>query len=463
MSLSKVCFLIFLLSSLTQGSRDPYVILGKGAGLTKVFRGNVEWFIGCAPNPNALMAVKCDEYMLAIPEFSKRASGRKDREKQAADSLHHHHLRRKEIDFQKILMKLTGDVYWNVGMRFERHCLKGECDKCDDESCRIWDFEPHWTVKQVTPDHGKLPDGTIKDAFKGFRSHYIHGAISVTSKRRPGSDQLSYNTMHLTPKSFAHFFDWIHSFSGNLSLPLRTGSLFPSMEGPKKKFGQFLVTLKYDLKLEPLYLSHVYRHTQLDDHGKVETTGVKAKVDEFVLDLHQRKEERIERNQKLETERKASHMNIYRARVDLKRVDLRVLTADFEADLSSDKQAEVSRKDPLNMEDDPRGEPATKHGDFDVAKEDLAWVDMDDFDELDTILPEVNPQCQILPLAYAPRFVYDRDTTPEEGHSHNAGAQTTKVNKQRFGYEKSHYCYMVPGENEEQRFLGKSSLPEAIC
>ncbi|ORY86330.1 golgi-body localization protein domain-domain-containing protein [Protomyces lactucae-debilis] len=446
-----------------KGSRDPYVILGKGAGLTKVFRGNVEWFIGCAPDPHVLMAVKCDEYMLAIPDFSKRASGLTERDKGQSNQLHHYHLRRKEIDFQKILMKLTGDVYWTAGMRFERHCRKGECKHCGDESCRIWDFDPHWTVKQVTPEFGKLPDDSVRDAFNGFRSHYIHGQISVTSRQREGATQQSYNTMHLTPKSFSHFFDWIHSFSGNLSLPLRTGSLFPSDEGPKKKFGRFLVTLKYSLKLDPLYISHVYRHSSLDKHGKINTTGIKAKIDEFVLDLHQRKEERVERNKTLETERQASHMNIYRARVDLKRVDLRVVTAEFSADLHSDARAEVLTKDPLDPDDNPRGKAAAKQGDFNVPEEDLAWVDMDDFDELDNMLPTIDPSCQILPLAYAPRFVYDRDTTPQDGNSQDCGTHVTKVQKQRFGYEKSHYCYMVPGENEEQRFMGTDIVQRELA
>lgn len=263
--------------------------------------------------------------------------------------------------------------------------------------------------------------------------------------------------MHLTPKSFAHFFDWIHSFSGNLSLPIRTGPLFPSMEVGKQKFGSHLMTLKYNLQIEPLYLSHVYKSTRASDMGLTEFTGIKAKVDSFTLDLHQRKEERVVTNKVLETQRKSQHMAIYRGQVDLKVTDLRALTATFENDLTENRHAETTTRDPMHAPDVPRGSHAHKTGKFDVATEDELWIDMDDFTELDAILPEISPVCRIIPLAYAPKFLYDRDTTHREGSNQETYASDISVPGQRFGFEKTHLCSMV-SSSEKQTNNGKSNV-----
>ncbi|CCG82056.1 Putative uncharacterized protein [Taphrina deformans PYCC 5710] len=435
-----------------KGSRDPYVVLGSGAGLTKVFRGNVKWSIGVCHDSRKLMEVVCDEYMLAISDFSRRTSSleaprTKGSEKLFKHTLYRHHLSRKEIHFQKILMKLTGDVRWTAGLAFERHCEENECGKCDGKmKCRIWNFEPHWLVKMRIPEYSILPGGHIRDAFKGFRSHYIHGQISVTSRKREDTSE-SYNTIHLTPRTFAHFFDWIHSFSGNLSLPIRSGPLFPSTEGPKQKFGQHLMTLKYNLQIDPLYLSHVYRSRNAQDRSKIDMTGVKAKINSFTLDLHQRKEERVVTNKILDTERTSQHMAIYRGQVDLKKTDLRALTALFQAESSESAQYTSFTKDPLDPENN-RGEQAAEIGEFDVCEEDVEWIDMDDFIELDTTQSGKSPVCRIIPLAYAPRFIYVRDTTQREGQVLSNKVNGVAIPEQRFGFEKTHYCSMVQEQDD---------------
>lgn len=152
-----------------KGSRDPYVVIGTGAGLTKVFRGNVRWNIGVDADPRKLMEVICDEYMLAISDFSLRDTNVEGPRQAMVDdhmrkksSLHHYHLSRKEISFQKILMKLTGDVRWTAGLAFERHCVERNCSACDGKAqCRIWDFEPHWHVKMRIPKYSVLPGGKV--------------------------------------------------------------------------------------------------------------------------------------------------------------------------------------------------------------------------------------------------------------------------------------------------------------
>lgn len=445
-----------------KGTRDPYVVIGAGAGVTKVFRGNVKWNIGVAPDSRRLMEVTCDEYMLAISDFGGRQTA-----PAAADidddllsisklhGLHHYHLHRKEVHFQKILMKLTGDVRWTAGMAFERHCGEN-CDKCGGKkACREWDFEPHWLVKLVIPQYATSPDGSIRDAFKDFRSHYVHLQIAVSCKQRDGSSKQPYNTIHLSPKGFAHFFNWIHTFGGNLSLPIRTGPLFPSSDGPKKKFSHHLATLKYNLDLKPLYLSHVYKgNSDLEKHH-FDMIGLKARIQSFVLDLHQRSEERIRKNPVSGKERKSSHMAMYRGQLDLEETDLRALTATYKSDLTLEASASKALKDPLNPKEAPRGAHATKYGNFDLPDEDVSWIDLDDYVELDTVLPETIPKCKIVPMAYSPKFVYDRDTTPRNDHPSD---KEHPLPEQRFGFEKTHFCSMANSLGREQTFDTQKDL-----
>lgn len=209
------------------------------------------------------------------------------------------------------------------------------------------------------------------------------------------------------------------------------------------------MTLKYNLNLEPLYLSHIYKAVDLNDGGKVDMTGVKAKIDSFTLDLHQRKEERLVTNKELHTERKSSHMKIYRGQVDFMATDLRALTAEFEGNLSEDVHAENQQKDPMNEANNPRFEYAARLGDFDVSQKDIHWIDMDDFVELDSLLAEKSPKCRIIPLAYSPRFLYDRDTTQREGSDHDGGLQKVAIPGQRFGFEKTHLCSMITSEGKD--------------
>ena len=82
-------------------------------------------------------------------------------------------------------------------------------------------------------------------------------------------------------------------FSGTMSLPVRQGKLWPGVEKSSKKFGRHLATIKYNLLLSPLYMSHIYKHKDAEDYsaGVVSATGLKARLDSFMFDLHQRREE----------------------------------------------------------------------------------------------------------------------------------------------------------------------------
>ena len=103
----------------------------------------------------------------------------------------------------------------------------------------------------------------------------------------------NYNSVHLTPRFFTHFYSWWSMFSGVMSLPIRQGKLWPGVEKSSKKFGRHLATIKYNLLLSPLYMSHIYKHKDAEDYGAgvVSATGLKVRLDSFMLDVHQRREE----------------------------------------------------------------------------------------------------------------------------------------------------------------------------
>jgi len=78
---------------------------------------------------------------------------------------------------------------------------------------------------------------------------------------------------------------------------------------------------------------------------------------------------------------------------------------------------------------------------FTIPDQDLSWIDMDDFVELDWILPqESTPKTQILPLAYTPRFTYFRQT------DHNS-TSLAKTVFSAFGDEPTHECVMSQGND----------------
>jgi hypothetical protein len=96
---------------------------------------------------------------------------------------------------------------------------------------------------------------TAQDSFNGYRSDFIHMSLSLQSSVSPSSPAPS--NLHLTPKSFTHFWAWCGLFNGALSLPTRQGSYYPPrLISPK--LGRHLATLKYRIQLPDLYVMHAY-------------------------------------------------------------------------------------------------------------------------------------------------------------------------------------------------------------
>lgn len=232
-------------------------------------------------------------------------------------------------------------------------------------------------------------------------------------------------------------------FSGVMSLPVRQGNLWPGLEKSSKKFGRHLATIKYNLLLSPLFIAHIYKHKDPEDYTEdvITATGLKLRLDSFMLDLHQRREEFAAQAKGPVKPIKTSGMRIDQAQLDFISADIRAVSASIAGTTPED----VKRASAEGLASYQNPVASVDISKFTIPDNDLSWIDMDDFVELDWILPaESNPKTKIMPLAFAPRFSYFRQTDHEDSISHNATRSST------FGNEPTHFCVMSQ-DNDPRR------------
>ncbi|KAL8837519.1 MAG: hypothetical protein Q9170_002512 [Blastenia crenularia] len=421
-----------------KGSRDPYMVTGHGAGFVMCWRNGVRWDIHRDDDPRRFMTVTSGEYVLAIPDYSHQARENTVKASTDEESVSSTSSYRSGAMFKKVIMKLSGNVRWLAGLVFERDLTEGG---------RSFEFIPHYDVRLTTPDRAKARKKY--DAFQGFRSNHIHMSIAVAAPLDRDwaltnvQPSMSYNTVHLSPRFFTHFLNWWSMFSGVMSLPIRQGKLFPGVEKTSKKFGRHLATFKYNLLLSPLFLAHVYKHKDAEDYSEdlVSATGLKLRIDSFMLDLHQRREEFAAQGQGRSKQLKTSGMRINQAQLDFISADLRAVSASI-AGTTADDVKRATDED-LAAYQEPVGSADISR--FIIPDHDFSWIDMDDFVELDWILPaEVNPETKIMPLAYSPRFTYFRQTDRPGSVSGDITRSSS------FGNEATHFCVMSQ-DNDPRR------------
>ena len=434
-----------------KGTRDPYRVTGNGAGFVMCWRNNVRWSIHKDDDPKKFMTVDSDDYVLAIPDHShqaREAFSTLSKDGPSSSSTSSTSSGSNTTIFKKVVMKLSGNVRWLAGLVFERNL---------DQGGRSFEFAPHYNVTLRTPQHAKAPPGQVRkpwarlpimlmvlqvyDAFRGFRSNHIHLSIAVvaplnrdwTTKNIKPS--MSYNAVHMSPRFFTHFFDWWSMFSGVMALPIRQGKLFPGIEKTSKKFGRHLATIKYNLLLSPLFIAHIYKHKDVEDYSEalVSATGLKLRLDSFMLDLHQRREEFAAQGRGKAKEMKASAMRINQAQLDFISADIRAVSASI-AGTTTDDLKRATAEDLAAYQQSTASADISR---FTIPDNDFSWIDMDDFVEIDWILPaETNPETKILPLAFAPRFTYFRQTDIQTSKSADDESASP------FGDEPTHFCVM---------------------
>ncbi|KAK3196784.1 Protein SABRE [Lecanicillium sp. MT-2017a] len=420
-----------------KGTRDPYQVTGNGAGFLMCWRNEVRWNINADDEPRRFMTVDSGEYVLAVPDYSHQVR-ESARRRHAEES----HLTEDNLKsgtaFKKVVMKLSGKVQWLAGLVFEKEIEDGK---------RSFDFIPHYDVVLKNPHFAKATTNKPYDAFRGFRSRHIHLSIAVRApvdrewQSQNPEPSRSYNTVHLTPRFFTHFFNWWRLFSQPMSLPIRQGNLFPGREKSSKKFGRHLATVKYSLLLAPLFLSHIYKHKDAEDYAEnaVSATGLKVRFDSFMLDLHQRREEFNTLGKTKNSPSRTSGIKIHAGQLDLACADVRAVSASLQGTTTEAiKKGSIS-----SLITDQDDKPDLSR--FTIPDNDFSWIDMDDFVELDWILPtEAHPDTKILPLAYAPRLTYFRQT---DIGGVIAGDPTRTS---PFGDEPTHVCTMSHDDDNKK-------------
>lgn len=425
---------------LLKGSHDPYSITGAGAGFAMCWENNVTLDINPNEKQQDFMVVDSENFLLAVPDFSYYVRQLNAPHERAGDSLStFSDSQSSNARFHKIIMKLSGNLRWKAGLLFERETEGGQ---------RTFESVPHYTVQLKRPDAVSSPGS--HDSYAGFRSDYIHLALTVVSPRdeewtafSTKQPSTSTNSIHLTPQTFTHFFKWWDLFAGEMSLPIRNGNLFPPIM-VSKKFGRHLATIKYQFVLRSLSISHMYLYKRDDDINKkvLNSVGLKGRINSFMMDLHQRREF-ITYTDKVRNEvRRRRKMRLNVGELDFQSADIRGVTVSFKERTAEELASQIG--DPfgdseINSPPEPTGgvPPLAK---LKVSDNDLTWIDIDDYTELDSFVGSENlSSVKVLPLIFTPRFTYYRQTE----HNHSAENDTSlDPEVAPFGDEPSHTCLL---------------------
>ncbi|CAH6718613.1 protein Fmp27p, mitochondrial [[Candida] jaroonii] len=390
-----------------KGSRDPYEIFDEGTGFILSFKDNVVWTINenddsrefCNVNsenitwyiPNYLAAPMvswCNDssritYFPDCKDFVTSSYGYYLNDDNYCNSKNYN----PDNNFEKKVVNLSGGVKFTVGFVLQRDI--------DGEKKDIG--KPHYDVKLFNPEF----TDENHDSYTGFRSDYINMAISLDANFSE-----SYNTIHLSPTVFSQFFNWWKLFASNLQLPIRKGKLFGEVK-KSTKFSQHLITNRFKFNLKSLFISHIYREENLNNEDNfIQCWGLRGKMNDFIVDLHQRKEERISVNKSLSRNLKVKKMNFHIADVHLNGIDLRIVSAKFDHDIYK-TSANVNPNIDYKIDN-------SKDSKYKIFDNDKQWFDIEDYQE--AFVPSL-AHCKriitILPLLYSQRFSYLRDTEPD--------------------------------------------------
>ncbi|KAH9951643.1 golgi-body localization protein domain-containing protein [Amylocystis lapponica] len=421
-----------------KGSRNPYELSGHGAGFALCWRGSPQLLIGQENDEGELIQMISDSMLVVIPNVHDSSGDSVSAKHQPyshnTDTLPftNSHPRRQRR-YRKICAKLSSGVRFGVGFVLERSCGP-ECSTCTgkpfDRQCRYFHFKPHYEVmletKTSTPEI-KSPE----DSYNGFRSDFIHLSVSLVSAvhtQRHRQSPIS-SSLHLSPEVFGHFWAWWSLFDGALSLPIRQGPRYtrkrPRPVSPK--FGQHLATLKYRISIARLFMSHAYTDQSNDAwiDGVTPYVGMKAFIDQFQVDMHQRDQESS--HVTLGGVKTVHHKPFYAVEVVMKDMEMRAMLALFPDALKQ----QVSMEAPTftgNYRTECKSDPVDPKS---------PWIDLDDFDRTEWALPAV-PTVHLIPTVFCPRFTYfkrpkddDKDNTPDR-----------HVERTKFGGEDTHVCFL---------------------
>ncbi|KAI0677563.1 golgi-body localization protein domain-containing protein [Trametes maxima] len=401
-----------------KGSRDPYELRGYGAGFALCWKGSPSLLVGQPNDAGELIQVKSDTMLVIVPNIEDSYGDG------AEKSIPTGAIPRKA---QTICAKFRSGVCFGVGFVLERACGP-ECPRCCgkpfDRNCRLFTFKPHYDVKLGWKD-GVPEVKSAEDSYNGFRSDFIHMSISLTSGLQKNAG-LHPSTIHLSPEVFSHFWSWWSLFNSALSLPIRQGDLYPRKRPISPKFGQHLATLKYMISVHRLFISHVYVDNSQDAwaDGVTPFVGVKALIDDFHADMHQRDTETSGPTQG--GVKTVHHKPFYAIEVVLKNLDLRAMLAVFPDTL----------KQCTPLESAPTVSNYRTRNELKPIALDSNWVDMDDFAVYEQEDPDP-PEIFLLPAVSCPRFTYFKRVD-----EHGPDGPDKPSDRSKFGSEDTHVCLL---------------------
>ncbi|KAI8337700.1 golgi-body localization protein domain-containing protein [Chlamydoabsidia padenii] len=466
----------------SKGTRDPYQLMGLGAGMAKLWRGHVVWYLGYENTQQEFTQIQSDSYVLGVPDLIRGGYllahpgdppfGDDDKNR-----------------FLKIAIKLTGGVQMGIGCHLERTCSPG-CQVCKNDgtptgqTCRLLYFKPHYEVLFKSSD---FVGNTYHDAYTGFRSDFVHLSISIiksptsndTSNEPPITKDATVNAMHLSPHFVSHFRQWYGLFGGPLSLPIRHGPLFDILRGlddppdPPVKLGRHLQSLKYKIMIQPMAFGYFCmlderRDNEIGPRGvDIDAIGLKANVSHFCVDVHQRRKLQPTAGSNGDTDSPAfpsssSGTSIGRGEDELYRVKSNWPLHEVEIQLRTvDLRAIYTRNTPFA----PKHLP---HDDIDFIDSNndhvtQRWIDPDDFRELglEADYSAIAATAIALPFAYSPCVDYVKRLDPiwVERNRHLKNTHACSMGSAKGTLEtQSDYLYHRIGIVEEQICIHQQQL-----
>lgn len=403
-----------------KSSTSPYDLVGKHSGFVWCWKNDVLLRFNDTGKQSELIVLDSHDFILGIPNYS---TTEKRTWSLFYSELHDYvyDVESESKKFQKHVMNFTSDekVVWKLGFLFERNKDITSTELSSNQE-RTNEFKPHYDVVVTGPQYEYHPD-----SYEMYRSDYLHLAISVTSKSAKGN---CYNAAYFTPLTFYYFFHWWHTISNTISLPIREGSLFPGKQVDKShvSMGPHLVTFKYQLVLEPLTISHMFRSFKEDGSGqRVVCTGVKGKFSKCCIDLHQRREVVRYVNDKLGIVKKVRHLKLNSGEIDVSNADVRIVNAEFK-DTSvkgslvsyytgqTDQLMDVEDFEHERMKQAQQAMNTDGNRGFNIADEDFLWLDPADFIELEEReVLSADPHVTITPFLCTPKFTFFREFSLE--------------------------------------------------
>lgn len=382
-----------------KGGRDPYDLFPASAGFILSFQDEVIWRVNHEDDSRKFFDISAQTVSWYIPNYLAAPLMTWSRDSSESiflpdyhnmtNTMHAYYLidapthpvseKAKHPDInieEKMAISLSGGIRFIVGFVLQRQSSKdGTTEK----------GVPHYEIIPMNPEF----TSDDHDTYKGFRSTKLHMSLSLEAH----FDE-SYNTIHLSPGAFDNFFKWWSMFQGNMMLPVRKGIVFGEQK-PSPKFSQHLMTNTFSFQIKNLFISHIYREDFYnDDDDHIECFGLRARVKDFVVNLHQQKEERISLHKPSGKEIKTQKMIMNLGEVSLSEIDMRLMRATIFRDKYHSQE-----------------KPTSKKCKFDIFDNNKQWFDPRDFHEaFKSNKNEVFSSVEVIPMAYSDRFAYIRDT-----------------------------------------------------